>query len=142
VHGVWFINLRMTTPQPGLLLPTLPAGWTFEGWAVFDGTPVTTGKFLAPDQADFAAPFSGDLPGPPFPGEDFLRHAPAGLTFPTDLSATPIVVSVEPDPDDSPAPFVLKPLIGSAPENAASGQTFCMNDRVPALPFVTATLEE
>ena len=49
-------------------VPTeLPAGWTYEGWTVIDGTPVTTGTFLAVDQSDNAAPFSGTVRTPNFP---------------------------------------------------------------------------
>ncbi len=108
--GVWFLNLVSGHPLQGLKLPELPEGWKYEGWVVIDGVPVTTGKFRDPSQADEVAPFSGPNPGPPFPGEDFLTHAPSGLSFPTDLSGTKVVLTIEPDPDDSPAPFTLKPL--------------------------------
>ncbi|WP_370478117.1 hypothetical protein [Tamlana flava] len=32
------------------------------------------------------------------------------MSFPTDLRGATVVISVEPDPDNSPAPFTLKPL--------------------------------
>ena len=97
-------------------MPTLPAGWAYGGWAVTGGEPVTTGRFTAVDVADLAAPFSGPTAGPPFPGEDFLMNAPAGLVFPTDLAGGLAVISIEPEPDDSPAPFTLKPLMGGIDE--------------------------
>lgn len=119
LSGVWFFNPGATTPQ--LTLPTLPAGWEYEGWAVIDGTPVSTGKFTDPAAMDNAAPFSGsDAAGPSYPGEDFVLNAPSGLTFPTDLSGRPIVISVEPVPDNSAAPFDLKPLFHMAPSPAAA----------------------
>ncbi|MFQ5967902.1 MAG: hypothetical protein ACE5MI_09875, partial [Acidimicrobiia bacterium] len=101
-----------------LVLPALPAGWKYEGWAVVDGTPLTTGKFTDVAAADEAAPFGGPGRMPPFPGEDFVTNAPEGVTLPTDLSGATIVISVEPDPDDSEAPFALKPLVGQVPEDA------------------------
>ena len=114
--GVWFLNLP--DPSQSLELPVLPAGWKYEGWAVIDGVPVSTGTFIDPAAADDAVLFSSES-GPPFPGEDFLENAPDGLTFPTDLRGATIVVSVEPYPDDSPAPFVLKPLVGQVADDAA-----------------------
>ena len=52
-----------------------------------------------------AGPAGGpDGDGPPFPGQDFVNP-------PMDLIGGAAVISVEPEPDDSPAPFVLKPLL-------------------------------
>ena len=116
--GIWFLNNSTGSPQVGLDLPTLQAGWAYEGWAVIEGTPVSTGTFTSPSGADDAAPFSGDGAGPPYPGEDFVRNAPAGLTFPTDLRGGTAVISIEPVPDNSPNPFLLKPLVGPISETA------------------------
>lgn len=116
--GIWWEDLSTGTPKSSLVLPTLPEGWEYEGWVVIDGQPLTTGKFLSVDEADFAAPFSGDAPGPPFPGEDFLKNAPAGLSFPVNLSGSITAITVEPSPDNSPLPFSLKPLVHTIPANA------------------------
>jgi len=113
LSGVWFIDLPTST---GLDLPELPAGWVYEGWAVIDGVPVTTGRFTDPGTPDDFAGYSGPEDFPVFPGEDFIINAPEGLTFPTDLRGGTLVISVEPEFDDSPAPFVLKPLVGEVPE--------------------------
>ena len=58
------------------------------------------------------------MDGPPFPGEDLVANAPAGFTFPTNLQSGTIVISVEPIPDNSAAPFALKPLVGGVPSDA------------------------
>lgn len=115
--GVWFLDPG-AGPGAGLDLPTLPAGWAYEGWAVVDGTPVSTGTFTALDAADDAAIYSGAEAGPPFPGEDLLNNAPAGLTFPIDLAGSTVVISIEPVPDNSAAPFLLKPLVGNVANDA------------------------
>jgi hypothetical protein len=121
--GVWFLDNSSGTPQAGLSnLPDLTglSGWVYEGWAVIDGTPVSTGTFNMASGADDNATgsmFKGlDSNGPGYPGEDFIRNAPAGLSFPADLTAagTNIVISIEPVPDNSSAPFTLKPLAGSS----------------------------
>jgi hypothetical protein len=126
LSGVWF----MSGPgMAGLSLPTLPAGWQYEGWAVVSGRPLSTGKFLTGSGADSAGTFSGPNAGPPFPGEDFLVNAPSGLTFPTNLSPGPIVVSIEPSPDDDPAPFSFKPLIATPPAGIAGGVVVNMNNQ-------------
>lgn len=116
--GIWWEDLSTGSPIASLNLPSLPEGWEYEGWAVIDGQPLSTGKFLKVDEEDFAAPYSGTFPGPPFPGEDFLLNAPSGLTFPLDLSESLAVISVEPSPDNSPLPFSLKPLVHTIPANA------------------------
>jgi len=137
--GVWFLELP-PPPKQGLQLPTLPAGWAYEGWSLINGTPVSTGTFTNPGAPDQSAPFSGPQGAPPYPGEDFLANAPAGLTFPTDLSGGMAVISIEPLPDDSPAPFTLKPLIASIPSNAADHVTYTMNNNAAGFPTGTATI--
>lgn len=136
--GIWFLNPSSGTPVAGLELPNLPNGWTYEGWAVINGTPVTTGTFTDVSAADNSAPYSGTQAGPPFPGEDFLNNAPAGLTFPTDLSGGMAVISVEPVPDNSAAPFFIKPLLGSIPTDATDHTPYNMNQNLGALPVGTA----
>lgn len=137
--GVWFLD-PAAGPAATLDLPTLPSGWIYEGWAVIDGTPVTTGTFSTVTGADSAAPYSGSGDGPPFPGEDFVQNAPAGLTFPTNLQGATIVVSVEPVPDNSPSPFALKPLVGMTPANAEVHSVLSMsNNATSSNPTGTAT---
>lgn len=133
--GVWFVDLGTGTPMKGLTLPTLPAGWVYEGWALIGGKPVTTGQFKNPALPDFLAPYSGTTASaPPFPGEDFIMNAPAGLTFPTDLSGGLAVISVEPMPDNSPAPFLLKPLTANIPASALDHVTYSMTLNTGSLP--------
>jgi hypothetical protein len=138
LSGIWF--LALPGPTASLDLPELPAGWTYEGWAVIDGIPVTSGTFLDTAAADDAAPFSGPETGPPFPGEDFLVNAPEGVTLPTDLSGATIVVSVEPFPDDGQEPFALKPLIGQAADPATDHESYELANNAVDLPRGTANL--
>ncbi|MEE9173886.1 MAG: hypothetical protein V3U30_02795, partial [Thermoplasmata archaeon] len=119
--GVWFLDRSGASPVAGLTLPDLSGtDWVYEGWAVIGGVPVTTGKFDMPDGADASAPYSGTEATPPFPGEDFLVNAPAGVTFPTDLGGQTIVISIEPRDaaDTDPGPFQFKPLVGNVPSGA------------------------
>ncbi|NQU39500.1 MAG: anti-sigma factor [Lentisphaerae bacterium] len=138
--GIWFLDLSSGSPAQGLTLPTLPAGWLYEGWAVINGTPVSTGTFTSPTGADDAAPHSGTAPGPPFPGEDFLVNAPAGLTFPTDIAGGKAVISIEPSPDNSAAPFLLKPLVGDIPAGATDHVNYAMGANLGSLPSGTVRL--
>lgn len=135
--GVWFLDPSSGTPTAGLTLPELPAGWIYEGWAVIDGTPVSTGTFSEADMADDASPFSGSEATPGFPGEDFLMNAPSGLSFPTDLSGGMAVISVEPVPDNSTAPFAIKPLVGMIDATAMDHTPYSMNQN---LVFPTGTV--
>jgi len=140
LSGIWFMRLVNGAPQSGLTLPTLPTGWIYEGWAVINGRPVTTGRFTSVSLADLAAPFSGPGGGPPFPGEDFITNAPAGLTFPTSLRGGMAVISIEPQPDDSPAPFAPKPLLAMITADAAQHVTHAMAQNLGSLPTGTATI--
>jgi len=138
--GIWFLDPSSGTPVAGLDLPTLPDGWAYEGWVVIDGNPVTTGTFTSVDGADDAAPFSGPSAGPNYPGEDFLMNAPAGLSFPLDLSGRTAVISIEPMPDDSPAPFTLKPLAGPIPNAAEAFTPYTVGNNASSFPTGSASI--
>lgn len=138
-YGVWYGNPGMP-PTSGLNLPPLADGWKYEGWVVVDGVgPLTTGTFTAFGTADESNGFSGteNNAGPPIPGEDFFHNAPAGFTFPLDVRGRTVVISVEPYPDNSPAPFLLKPLVGTAGNDTAPAtNNFALN----ASSFPTGTI--
>ena len=134
--GIWFLDLTSGSPAVGLNLPTLPKGWKYEGWAV-SGQPITSGKFTKVDMIDEFDGFSGAMQGPPFPGEDYLINAPSGIDFPLDLSGGKAVISIEPEPDNSPAPFLLKPLVGDIPMDAMDHTTYGLGQN---LNFPTGTV--
>jgi hypothetical protein len=107
-HGIWWLD-PAAGPGPTLNLPALPAGWVYEGWVVGADGPISTGTFTAVDMADSdgAGATGGPDASPPFPGQDFVNP-------PTDLTrGYAAVISIEPYPDNSPAPFTLKPLVDS-----------------------------
>ncbi|WP_417289483.1 anti-sigma factor [Corallibacter sp.] len=127
-YGVWFGTPGMP-PVSNFNLPELPDGWAYEGWVVGDSGPLTTGRFNVFNMADDSAPFSEtSQAGPPIPGEDFFINAPMGETFPLDIRNRTVVISVEPVPDNSPSPFSIKPLLGTAGmETAPSTHNFMQN---------------
>lgn len=128
LSGVWFLELN-SVPQQGLFLPLLPPQWEYEGWVVIPGqSALSTGKFTDPNAQDQAAPYSGTMPGPPFPGEDLLMNAPPGFTFPTNLQGATFVITVEPVPDNSTSPFFLKPLRATAPPDAMDHTNYPMDN--------------
>jgi hypothetical protein len=141
LSGIWFIDPTGIQMAPGLDLPTLPSGWIYEGWAVIDGMPVTTGKFRDVAMADMAAPFSGPEPGPAFPGEDFIMNAPPGLSFPTNLQGAMAVITIEPFPDDSADPFPARPLAAMIPGNAQPMTLYMMQNEAGMLPSATARIQ-
>ncbi len=126
--GVWFLDNSTGTALAGLDLPTLPDGWNYEGWVVIDGTPVTTGTFQSGLGSDNFSAYSGSEASPPFPGEDFLQNAPDGLDFPVDLTGKTVVISVEPSPDNSLAPFTLKPLVKEVDGSQETHTAVSMNN--------------
>jgi len=141
IYGVWFGNPG-TPPTPNFTLPTLPEGWAYEGWVIGDAGPISTGTFTDFGAVDSGNPFSGTEAnaGPPVPGEDFFNAAPAGETFPLDIRGRTIVISVEPVPDNSPAPFLLKPLLVSLAADAATAPaTHTFNQNLGSIPSGTVT---
>lgn len=124
------------------MLPTLPAGWIYECWDVVpcNSGPLSTGRFANVSEADKTDPFSGSLHGLPFPEEELLKNALTGITFPTILISGVAVISIEPNPDNSSAPFALKTLVGNIPSNAAEHFKYDMsNQSVSNNPSVTVT---
>jgi hypothetical protein len=129
LSGVWFLQLAGGTPHQGLQLPLLPSQWQYEGWVVIPGhSALSTGKFTDPGAPDMSAPYSGTMPPPPFPGEDLLMNAPSGFSFPTNLQGATFVITVEPNPDNSPSPFFLKPLVAMAPADAMDHTNYTMTN--------------
>jgi hypothetical protein len=129
-YGIWW--LTMPGPMAGLTdLPALGAGWTYEGWIVdMSGgmpMPYSTGTFASGDMADsdMAGAMGG---GPPFPGQDFVEYhgGPVLMLNSGDFAA---VISIEPVPDNSPAPFQLKPLAGMIAQGASAG---CVDNQTSA----------
>lgn len=113
-QGVWFVD-----PAEGMAsldLPALGEGWIYEGWVVGMDGPISTGQFTMAEGADSdgAGEAAGPDDAPPFPGQDFIDPA-------MDLLSGMVVISVEPVPDDSPAPFAIKPLIDSDVEDSGAG---------------------
>lgn len=111
-QGIWYVDPAQGASS--LDLPQLPAGWTYEGWVVGEDGPVSTGRFrsLTGADSDGGGAAAGPEPTPPFPGQDFVDPA-------MDLLGATVVISVEPEPDNDPAPFDLKPLVGTAMDAGA-----------------------
>jgi hypothetical protein len=136
-QGIWWLD-PAAGPGPSLNLPTLPAGWSYEGWVVGSGGPVSTGRFTALDAADSdgGGPNAGPDPTPPFPGQDFVNP-------PTDLTGYAAVITIEPSPDNSPAPFAFKPLVdGDIEDLGAAGLSQDMGNNAASLATGTATLAQ
>ena len=125
-QGIWWLDPG--TGSASLDLPTLPPGWAYEGWIVTGSGPLSTGRFTDPAAADsdMAGPAKGpDSDGPPFPGQDYVNPA-------MDLVGLTAVISIEPSPDDSPNPFVLKPLVASPITNVLAPTTQTMGNNAAA----------
>ncbi len=137
LSGVWFIDLSSGSPAAALNLPELPKGWEYEGWVVIDGAPVTTGRFTSASGPDDAAPFSGPAAAPPFPGEDFVAN---DARFPTSLVGNTVVISIEPEADDSAAPFAFKPLAGPSPTDATTKVSYSLGQNLDSFPTASATV--
>jgi hypothetical protein len=139
--GVWWIDPSGGTMKPGFILPTLPPGWTYEGWTVVNGKALSTGKFNKVDSMDMSRVFSGSAAtGPNFPGEDLLMNPPSGQSFPKMLEGmSKVVLTIEPVPDNDVKPFGLKPLAHDVPSNAMAHTPFMMMNQAASMPTGTIT---
>lgn len=120
-QGIWFLDNSSGSAVAGLTLPVLPVGWVYEGWVANMNGPVSTGTFTDVNMADSdgAGATAGVEATPNYPGQDFITPA-------TDLVGYKAVISVEPDPDNSAAPFSLKPLVADI-EDTTAPQTMTSN---------------
>ena len=123
--GIWWLD--PTGPSASLTLPVLPDGWLYEGWVVGTGGPVSTGTFATASEVDSDAggPTAGPDPTPPFPGQDFISPL-------MPLTGYAAVISIEPDPDNSTAPFTLKPLLDGDIESLGIGVPQAMTNNAAA----------
>lgn len=115
-RGIWWVD-PSAGPGPGLDLPSLPPGFVYEGWVVDGYGATSTGRFSDPSAADMdgPGPSAGSDAPPPLPGQDFI-------TPPLYLVGLTAVISVEPEPDNAPTPFSIKPLV-DAIEDFGAGVT-------------------
>ncbi len=119
--GIWW---------PSLNLPTLPEGWTYEGWVVGPDGPITTGRFAAGNMADSDGngPTAGPNAGPSFPGQDFIDPA---IDLTTGYTA---VITIEPNPDTAPGPFFLKLLVDKTIEDVGDHGSQDMENQANTFP--------
>jgi hypothetical protein len=133
--GIWWVDPG-AGPGPSLQLPTLPTGWVYEGWVVSPDGPISTGRFQMPSGADSdrGGPMAGGGEAPSFPGQDFVRP-------PMDVTDNHLaVITIEPVPDNSPAPFGLKPLVDTSIADNGMGVPQLMTNNATAFPAGTARL--
>ncbi|WP_405327797.1 anti-sigma factor [Leeuwenhoekiella sp. LLG6367-2.1] len=136
-NGVYWLNPNNGNPQAGLNLPTLPAGWRYEGWVTVpnannQSVNLSTGRFSSPTGRDETAAYSSQVnTAPQFPGEDFVNQSilgQLGFNLLPDLRLKKVFISVEPEPDNNYAePFVIQPLINPRSTNSLYPTTQTMD---------------
>ncbi len=112
LSGIWFMkSLVPSVADSGLDIPLAPLGWIYEGWVRHRSAWLSTGKFRRATGPDLTNPYIGVGIAPDFPGEDFVRNAPTGFSFPLVLEVgDEVMVTAEPDPDSLQAPFPIQIL--------------------------------
>ena len=76
---------------------------------------------------------------PAVPGEDFLANAPAGLTFPVDLSGSQLLVTLEALYGDRVEPSQLVVLEGTLP-TVVGGEIIHLANQTANFPTGTAVI--
>lgn len=144
--GLWFVSQENGPAETGLNLPIAPEGWIYEGWAVYNGAPLSTGQFTDPAAADNLDAYNGDQGTPNWPGEDFLVNLPSDVEAPVNLAngTSKAVISLEPfidgeDPTGE-GPAQVKPLAHDIPEGVADHDTQDLTLDTSSLPTGSASL--
>lgn len=147
--GLWFGNYQ--TGLADLRLPALRPGWVYEGWAIIDGQPLTTGRFRQASSRDLFSGFSARaVTAPAMPGEDFLLDPPVlvfpNLSFPVDLAGDVVQVSIEPDVNGvdptGQGPFGFTILSSDVPRRADPAIPYDLESSADALPKATVVLRQ
>ena len=136
-NGIWWLDPD-GGPGPTLELPTLPEGWAYEGWVVGPGGPLSTGRFTMASghDSDAGGLTSGPFGTPPFPGQDLL-NPPMVLT-----DGYAAVISIEPEPDNGPGPFTLKPLVDGNIDDVGAGVPQDMANNAAGFPSAMVSLHD
>lgn len=136
--GVWAVSAN---GEATLALGDLNSLYRFEHFMVINGMPITMGRFETADSGDFANPWSGPLhsEAPEVPGEDFLANAPAGFTFPVNLSGSQLLVTLEAIYMDLVEPSQLVVLSGTLP-TVVGGEIIQLTNRTANFPTGTAII--
>jgi len=133
--GVWAIDAE---GNPTLDLPEATAGYVYEHFIYIEGREIIMGRFNVADELDSINPYIDDLfPPPQVPGDDFLKNDPAGLDFPTNLSGSRLIVTLEPRVLDSILPSQLLVLEAFLPLGLVGGETITMINRTADFPTGT-----
>ena len=135
--GVWAVD---EAGDPLLQLPPLNSVYSYEHYMIINGETLTMGRFISPDTRDFANPFSGPLPAPEFPGEDFLENAPSGVVFPADLGGARLILALEPTFDDTADPSQLIVLEAVLPAGLQGGEIIQLTNRTVDFPTGRAAI--
>ena len=108
---------------------------------VINGIPLTMGRFKTTDTRDLRNPWSGPLTdtAPAVPGEDFVANAPAGFTFPADLSGSRLLVTLEALYGDRVEPSQLIVLEGTLPA-VVGGEIIQLTNQTANFPTGTAVI--
>ena len=136
--GVWAINAN---GQPTMTLADINNIYMYEHFVVINGIPVTMGRFRTTNTKDLRNPWSGPMntEAPAVPGEDFLANAPAGLTFPADLSGSQLLVTLEALYGDRVEPSQLVVLEGTLPA-VVGGEIIQLTNQTANFPTGTAVI--
>jgi hypothetical protein len=135
--GVWSVDFD---GEPLLQLPPLNNIYAWEHYMIIDGQTLSMGRFNSPILPDFVNPFSGPLPAPLFPGEDFLFNAPPGIVFPADLTGAHLLLTLEPIFDDTIDPSQLVVLEAILPAGLQGGEIIELTNRTSDFPTGTAAI--
>ncbi|HRI45885.1 MAG TPA: hypothetical protein PK559_02170 [Ignavibacteriaceae bacterium] len=123
--GIWFVkNVDAPPIQAGLELPTLPSGWEYNAWVEVGSVKLKTGGFRSVSGKDNDSTYCGPLAALAFPGEDFLNNAPAGVTFPVDLSGKSVYITVQPTDWKLNRPFNFEVLRATIPSPASENTAY------------------
>jgi len=130
--GFW---MQDRNGDPSLDTPDTTAALVYETFIDISGRSLPVGRFEVPDAADDVNQYSEELfPAPERPGEDLLRNAPEGLSFPTDISGARVTISLEGRRNDFVQRSQLVVLEAILPLGLRGGEQIAFVNRTDSFP--------
>jgi hypothetical protein len=130
--GIWFTDA--TAKVPSLVLPSLPANWSYKGWIKDGDKYISTGLFTELKKADSTYYCNGKKILS-FPGEDFLfdnTKNPSGFSFPYDLRGKEVMITIEPAAEYAvKTPFPITFLKGTIAADASLNTSYNLDAVTP-----------
>ena len=109
----------------------------YETWTITEGVPSSLGRFGATEGGEGHDEHDHDTPAPEAGKVGALQH----LVPNTDVRGGVLLITIEPAPDDSPLPYLLRVPEAEVPTDAKDGAEYALTNASASFPSGIATVK-